>query len=66
MREELLKALKEGNLYGFICQNYHHFTKEELKDIIKELDFALWDRDKDTHESVTKAVMRELEESYAE
>lgn len=41
-REELKKALKEGNLYDFISNEGRHFEKSELIDIIKNLDFAIY------------------------
>jgi hypothetical protein len=37
--KKFLKALKDGNGYDFIANNYFTFTKEELKDIILELLF---------------------------
>ena len=37
-----LEALRNGNSYDFICQHGHEFTKEELIDIIKELDYAIY------------------------
>ncbi len=37
--KKFLKALKNGNGYDFIANNYFTFTKEELKDIILELLF---------------------------
>lgn len=36
----LLKAMKNGNLFDYIAREYMSFTKPELGDIIKELDYA--------------------------
>lgn len=41
-REELKKALQEGNLYDFISNEGWRFTNGELVEIIKELDFAIY------------------------
>ena len=37
LQNELLQAIKEDNLYDFICNNYYLLSKEELKDLAKEL-----------------------------
>ena len=37
-----VKALRSGNGYDYICQHGHEFTKDELIDIIKELDYAIY------------------------
>ena len=60
MKQALIEALKEGNLYDFMANNYHKFSKEELVYIIKELDFALWDIDKSMHVRVANEVVYQL------
>jgi len=40
-RKEYLEALAQGNGYDYISRNYNSFTKEELKDAIMELDYAI-------------------------
>ena len=42
MKKEVLKACKDNNLYAFIASNYWNMSKEELKDICLELDYALY------------------------
>ena len=37
-----IEALRNGNSYDYICQHGHEFTKDELIDIIKELDYAIY------------------------
>ena len=37
-----IEALQNGNSYDYICQHGHEFTKDELIDIIKELDYAIY------------------------
>ena len=38
--EELIKAVKEDNLYDFIANNYTRFSQYELARIAMELDFT--------------------------
>lgn len=40
--EELVKACKEGHLYDFIASEGHQFNKQELIEIIKNLDYAIY------------------------
>ena len=37
--KEILQAIKNNNLYGFIANNYYQIKPEKLKDIILELFF---------------------------
>ena len=37
--KEILQAIKNNNLYGFIANNYYQIKPEKLKDIILELYF---------------------------
>ena len=37
LKTELAKAIESQTLYDFIVQNYWELSKEELKDIAKEL-----------------------------
>lgn len=39
--KEILQAIKDNNLYGFIANNYNQISKEKLKDLILELDFII-------------------------
>jgi hypothetical protein len=41
-----LQALRNGNSYDYICNHGHEFTKDELIDIIKELDYAIYSETK--------------------
>jgi len=42
--EELIEACREGKLYDFISNEYHRFDKQELIEIIKNLDYAVYKR----------------------
>lgn len=39
--KDYIKALKEGNGYGWIANNGYGLRQDELVDIIKELDYAI-------------------------
>ena len=41
-REELIQAIKNHNLYDFIGNNGHNYSKADLINIIKELDYAFY------------------------
>ena len=42
--EELIKACREGSLYDFISNESYRFSKEELIAILKNLDYAIYQR----------------------
>lgn len=41
MESEIIKAIKEDQLYGFVSSNYHKMSKEELRDLILELFYMI-------------------------
>lgn len=66
---EFIEVLKNNpnGAYDFICNNYYKMSKEELKDITKELLFAIYDNvDKVEHNKILADVAEELESSYVE
>lgn len=63
---EVLKNNPDG-AYDFICNNYYKMSKEELKDVAKELLFAVHDNvTKDEHNKILDDAATELEETYTE
>lgn len=53
--------------YDFICENYYKMSKEELKDIAKELLYIMHVKmDEKEHDKALEYVAIELEDSYAE
>lgn len=68
--KEFIEVLKNNpdNAYDFICNNYYKMSKEELKDIVKELLFAVYDNVINTAEynKIMNDVATELEDSYTE
>lgn len=66
---EFINVLKNNpnGAYDFICNNYYKMSKEELKDIAKELLYAIHSNtDKAEHDKMLDDVATELAESYAE
>jgi hypothetical protein len=66
---ELINVLKNNpdNAYDFICNNYYNMSKEELKDIIKELLYAIHSNtDKAEHNKILNDVATELADNYEE
>lgn len=70
MMKEFIKVLKENpnHAYDYICNNYYKFSKEELKDIIKELLYGIYDNPvaKLEHDEILSSVAEELKEVYEE
>ena len=63
---EVLKNNPNG-AYDFICNNYYKMSKDELKDIVKELLYAVHDNvTKAEHNQILNDVATELEDNYEE
>lgn len=63
---ELLKNNPDG-AYDFICNNYYNMSKEELKDITKELLYAIYDKtDRAEQKTILYDVALELIDTYTE
>lgn len=63
---EVLKNNPDG-AYDFICNNYYKMSKEELKDITKELLYSVHDNvSKAEHNKILKDVAVELADNYEE
>lgn len=63
---EVLKNNPDG-AYDYICNNYYKMSKEELKDIAKELLYAVHDNvTKAEHNEILGDVATELEDFYIE
>lgn len=63
---EVLKNNPDG-AYDHICNNYYKMSKEELKDIAKELLYAVHDNvTKTEHNAILSDVATELEDYYSE
>lgn len=67
--KEFIEVLKNNpdHAYDFISNNYYKMSKEELKDITKELLFAIYENvTKTEHNDILNDVAKELEDSYLE
>lgn len=41
--EKIIEGIKKEGIFDFIVNNYGNLTKEDLRDIAKELDYTLQD-----------------------
>jgi 20S proteasome alpha/beta subunit len=65
--KEFIEVLKNNpnGAYDFICNNYYKMSKEELKDITKELLYAVYENvTKEEHDTILGDVAVELEDFY--
>ena len=65
MMEQFIDILKNdpNAAYDFICNNYYNMSKEELKNIAKELLYAIFDNaTKEEHDKMLADVANELED----
>lgn len=67
--KEFVKVLKNNpnGAYDFICNNYYKMNKEELRDIAKELLYAVYDNvSKAEQKKILNDVAKELADNYEE
>lgn len=69
LRKQYIEALEDGKGYDFIANNYWEFSKEELKDIILELTYAIKQTDSrgewDSSWDVMLSASEELQERWS-
>lgn len=41
-RAEIKEAIEKGNLGDFVCNQQHRITKDELVELVKQLDYTIW------------------------
>lgn len=66
---QFIEVLKENpnHAYDYIANNYYKFSKEELKDITKELLYAIYDNHtKAMSNLILEEVAEELADNYEE
>lgn len=63
---EFIEVLKNNpnHAYDYISNNYYKMSKDELKDIAKELLYAIYTTNKTEHDEMLKSVGDELTELY--
>lgn len=44
IRAEIKEAILEGHLYDFVSDNQHRLSKSELVDLVKNVDYAAWQK----------------------
>lgn len=67
--KEFIEVLENNpeKAYDFICNEYYKMSKDELKDITKELLYAMYDKmSKEEHNMALADVAEELKATYTE
>ncbi len=60
---EILEGIKNKGLFNFISQKGYRLSNEQLKDIIKELDYAVNEEvTKKEYSTIIDDMVKELEE----
>ena len=62
--EKFIEVLKNNpkHTYDYICNNYYNYSKEELKDILKEfVYFSMYHTTKEVDTTISEKVVEELE-----
>lgn len=57
-KKDIIKEIKETNIYDFVCRHSYEMSRDELADIIREMDYAIY--------SKTKRVICITYEEFAE
>lgn len=63
MTNKELDIMEKDGIYEYVSQNYWKMTKEELRDVCKELSFSLYHHDMELSKELEKAVIKELKEN---
>lgn len=64
---DTIDSMRNGTLFDFISNNAHLLSKDVLANIIKEIDFAVYDEHTpDEYKSIMDSAAYELEELYKE
>ena len=63
MTNKELDIMEKYGIYEYVSQNYWKMTKEELRDICKELSFALYHHDLELSKEIAKTAIKELREN---
>ena len=63
MRNELKKAMRNGNAYDYIANHYWEMDKEELKEVFCEFNFQVRFDDEKNCRELEKRTVKEIEEN---
>lgn len=60
--KEFIKALRENKAYGYIANNGHNMSKEDLINIIKEYEYAIQSHEeKEVHNRIAISLEEMLD-----
>lgn len=67
LKQEMLESIEDDTFYGFIANNYHKFSKDELATIIKEFEYTRYTTGKSgDFVSFKEELIKNLEENFEE
>lgn len=58
--------MKKFDIYELVCENYNSLTKEELKELLKETAFKLWealDTNNERYFEISKDIIENTDEA---
>lgn len=62
IRAEIKDAIVNGHLYDFVSNNSHRMDKDDFIDLVKNLDFTVYQNGKKEYESFCEKVIENLDD----
>ena len=61
--KEIIEGVKKEGIFDFIVNNYWKLSKEDLRDVVKELDYAIYSMyPKNEYDKIVNEFCKNLEE----
>ncbi len=61
--KEIIEGIKKEGIFDFIVNNYWKLSKEDLRDVAKELDYAIYSMyPKNEYDKIVNEFCKNLEE----
>lgn len=61
--KEIIKGIEEKGVFDFVANNYWILSKEDLRDIVKELSYAVYDKlGNEVNKEIEQATIQNLKE----
>lgn len=60
MKMKHLDGIARDGFYKYVTENYKSMEKEDLKDCIREICYALYEKDEMLYKSIQKSALNEL------
>lgn len=64
-KKEIIDGIKDGDTYDFVTMNYYRLERNDLADMLKELDFAIYKMfSENEYNKIIKVFLKGLEERW--